>query len=160
MITSIRVISWQRYVFAVKSTRIFEGDILLDQTTQDLLSNLRRRRVRSAISTPNRKWPSNKIPYNFGAVSKWLSLFPAPQRRFRIPSLTTYFQVRLWRKLFKMRSLRLKSTRVSDLFQGNNKRTTSTSCLMGRSKFRVISVAITWFVNQWKKFMRGLNRGM
>lgn len=53
----------------VKSTRIFEGDILLDQTTQDLLRNLRRRQVRSAISAPNRKWSSNKIPYNFGAVS-------------------------------------------------------------------------------------------
>ena len=62
-------------LFAVKSTRIFEGDILLDQTTQDLLRNLARRKVRSAISTPNRKWPSDKIPYNFGAVSKWLSSF-------------------------------------------------------------------------------------
>ena len=62
-------------LFAVESTRIFEGDILLDQTTQDLLRNLARRKIRSAISTPNRKWPSDKIPDNFGAVSKWLSLF-------------------------------------------------------------------------------------
>lgn len=69
-------------------------------------------------------------------------------RRFRIPSLTTYFQVRLWRKLLKMQSLNLKSTRASDLFQGNKKRTTSTSCLMEKSKCYkcwVISVAMNFY---------------
>lgn len=53
----------------VKDERIYEGDIFLDRSTQSLLQSLRRRPVRSAISSPNKKWSSNVIPYTFGGVS-------------------------------------------------------------------------------------------
>lgn len=53
----------------VKDERVYEGDVFLDQSTQYLLQSLRRRSVRSAISSPNKKWSSNVIPYDFGGVS-------------------------------------------------------------------------------------------
>ena len=61
--------------FAVETKRVYEGDIFLDQNTQYLLRTLRRRPVRSAISAPHRKWSSNKIPYDFGGVSKYFHFF-------------------------------------------------------------------------------------